>query len=240
MASAPGPGQPAGGRAVSALPLGEGLRVFLARGLRRVSGGRVRLLHYCIMAQPVPAAPARAARAARTLEVERIGPAHPLLPQLPHRAEALRKRFSEHAVCHAAHRDGQLIGYLWLQETPFADRDAGCLFVPSPAGRAAWDYDLWIAPAWRMSRAFVRLWEVAHAYLHSRGIGWTLSCVSGDNRASLVAHERLGARLVSEAWILRVGPRQVAAFTQPPFVDLCLFTGARPTLEVRAPGVAAD
>jgi hypothetical protein len=222
-------------RALSTLQLRDNLLLLIARALRRLSGGRVRFLHYRIVAQPVPPARARAAAGARTLSVERVGPDHPLLAQFPHRPDALRRRFAERAVCHAAHRDGELIGYLWLQQTPFADRDAGCIFVPAPAGRAAWDYDLWIAPAWRMSRAFVRLWDEAHAYLRSCGVEWTLSCVHGANRASLASHGRLGARQLSQAWILRFGERQLAAFTQPPFVDLSLFTGARATLEVRAP-----
>ena len=112
--------------------------------------------------------------------------------------------------------------------------------MPAPAGRAAWDYDLWIAPAWRMSRAFVRLWEEAHACLRARGIAWTLSCVHGGNHASLAAHQRLGARLVSHAWILRVGAQQLAVLTQPPYLDLCLRVGARTTVEVRAPACTAD
>jgi hypothetical protein len=220
---------------VNVLPLGAGVFESVARGLRRVSGGRVRLLHYLIMAQPVPGAPARPAGASRGITVERVEPGHVLLAQFPHRAEALGRRFAQQAVCHAAHREGELVGYLWLQETPFADRDAGCVFVPAPTGRAAWDYDLWIAPAWRMSRAFQRLWEEAHGYLRGRGVEWTLSCVSSLNRASLASHRRLGAQLISHAWILRVGARQLAAFTQPPFVDLCLLSGVRATLEVRPP-----
>jgi hypothetical protein len=228
---------PTGGRSktVSSLSLGVGVFESVARTLRRVSGGRVRLLHYLIMAQPVPPETARGAGPARGIEVERVGQGHALLSQFPHRAEALRQRFAEQAVCHAAHRDGELIGYVWVQETPFADRDAGCLFVPTPAGRAAWDYDLWIAPSWRMSRAFQRLWEGAHGYLRARGVAWTMSCVSGRNHPSLAAHQRLGARLVSQAWILRLGARQLAAFTQPPFLDLCLLSGVRATLEVQPP-----
>jgi hypothetical protein len=221
---------------MSDLPLRGNVLSWVARGVRRVSCGRVRLLHYLIVAQPVPAAPTQRATPARSLAVERIGPGHPLLLQFPHRADALRKRFAEQAVCHAAHHDGKLVGYLWLQETPFADRDAGCLFVPAPQGRSAWDYDLWIAPAWRMSRAFLRLWDEAHAYLRSRSVQWTLSCVSSSNPASLASHQRLGARVLSHAWILRVGTRQLAVFTQPPFVDLSLLTRVRATLQVRAPG----
>jgi hypothetical protein len=220
---------------VNAVPLGAGVFESVARGVRRVSGGRVRLLQYLIMAQPVPPAAGRPAGAVRGITVERVEPGHHLLSQFPHRAEALRKRFAQQAICHAAHRDGELVGYLWLQETPFADRDAGCVFVPAPTGRVAWDYDLWIAPSWRMSRAFQRLWEEAHGYLRARDVEWTFSCVSSFNRASLASHRRLGARLVSRAWILRVGARQLAAFTQPPFVDLCLLSGVRATLEVRPP-----
>ena len=218
----------------------SGMLPLVARGLRHLSRGRVQLLHYRILAQPVPPpSPARPATA-HAVTVERVGPGHPLLPHFPHRPEALHRRFAERAICHAAHRDGVLIGYLWLQEAPFSDRDAGCRFVPAPAGRAAWDYDLWIAPAWRMSRAFVRLWEEAHACLRARGIAWTLSCVHGGNHASLAAHQRLGARLVAHAWILRVGALQLAILTQPPYVDLCLRMGARTTVEVRAPACPAD
>jgi GNAT superfamily N-acetyltransferase len=224
---------------MSAAPVHAGPLVLLARGVHRLSRGRVRLLHYRIVAQPVPALSRRAVSRPHGIVVERVRPGHPLLGQFPHRPDALRRRFEEQAVCHAAHRDGELVGYLWLQETPFADRDAGCRFVPAPAGKAAWDYDLWIAPAWRMSRAFQRLWDEANAWLRARGIGWTLSCVHGANRTSLASHRRLGATHISHAWILRIGERQLAAFTQAPFVDLCVLPGARTTLVVRAPSSAS-
>jgi hypothetical protein len=220
---------------LSAVPASHGPLRLLTCALRRISRGRVRLLHYRIVAQPVPAASAPRVTGGRGLAVERVGPEHVLLAQFPHRPDALRRRFAQHAMCYGAHRHGELAGYLWVQEPPFADRDAGCCFVPAPAGRAAWDYDLWIAPAWRMSRAFQRLWDAAHDDLRARGIAWTLSCVQGANRTSLASHQRLGARAVSQAWILRIGERQLAAFTQPPFVDLNLFTGARARLVVRAP-----
>lgn len=221
---------------VSAVPASDGMLALLARALRRVSRGRMRVLHYRVVAQPVPAAAARPAAGA--LAVERVGPEHPLLAQFPHRRDALRRRFAEQALCFAAHRDGALAGYLWVQEAAFMDRDAGCRFVPAPPGRAAWDYDLWIAPAWRMSRAFQRLWEAAHAELRARGIAWTLSCVHGSNHASLASHRRLGARVVAQAWILRLGERQLAAFTQRPFLDLNLLTGVRARVVVRAPAPA--
>jgi hypothetical protein len=224
---------------MSALPLHHNLLLLLARGVRRISRGRIALLHYRILAQPVPPAPPARQAGSRGIAVERVFPGHPLLAQFPHRPDALRKRFADRAVCHAAHHEGALVGYLWLQETPFADRDAGCVFVPAPRGRAAWDYDLWIAPAWRMSRAFQRLWDAANAHLRARGVAWTLSCVSGFNRASLASHQRLGARVVSHAWIVRTGSRQLALFTQPPFIDLCLLTGSRARLEVRAPAHGA-
>lgn len=213
--------------------MGEGLLPVLSRAVRRVSRGRVALLHYRIVAQPVGAGATPGT--GRGLQVERIAPGHPLLARFPHRADALRRRFDEQALCWAAHRDGELAGYLWVQQAPFADRDAGCSFVPAPTGRAAWDYDLWIAPAWRMSRAFQRLWSAAHAELHARGIEWTLSCVHGANRASQASHARLGAQVVAHAWIVRFGARQLAVLTQPPFLDLNLLTGRRARVVVRAP-----
>lgn len=218
---------------MTALRIGDGLLPLLSRALRRASRGRLALLHYRIVAQPVAAR--TAASAGRGLTVERVTAGHPLLARFPHRPDALRTRFDEQALCWAAHRDGELAGYLWVQQAAFADRDAGCAFVPVPAGRAAWDYDLWIAPDWRMSRAFQRLWDAAHTELRARGIEWTLSCVHAANRASQAAHARLGAQVVGHAWIVRIGTRQLAAFTQPPFLDLNLFTGRRARVVVRPP-----
>jgi hypothetical protein len=199
----------------------------------------VQLLHYRIMAQPVAPAPGGGLRV-RNLTVERVQREHWLTRQFPRSEEILDRRFGRGAVCFAAHVRGELVGHLWLQEIPFDDRDAGCLFVPMPPGRAVWDYDIWIAPAWRMSRAFTALWDAANAWMRSRNVQWTLSCVVGGNASSLAAHRRLGSQALAQLWAVRLGPLQLAVFTQRPYAAVARLDRGRPRIEVRAPVRADD
>jgi len=109
-----------------------------------------------------------------------------------------------------------------------------CLYELDPAARAAWDFDVYVAPAFRATRLFGQLWEAANALLRERGHRWTFSRISGFNAASLAAHRRLGATDLGRATFLTLGPLQVSVFSISPFFHFALSRNSHPIVKLPA------
>lgn len=189
---------------------------WLAAWCARVDGrlnayteGKVRLIIYEFLEQPVPADPSGAGRADRTR--------HPIVslfdaderlvsPELP--VSEMTARFARGDVCLAAFSPGDdgaegLAGHVWLTRDAYFEKEANCIFVLSPATRVWWDYHLFVSPRFRGGRLFLRLWEAAQSLLSDRGVVSTISQVSWTNQVSRRSHRRLGARPIGWAVILR-------------------------------------
>ena len=165
----------------------------------------------------------------------------------------IRQRFEQKAHCIVAERHGELAGCIWLCPQQYREDDVRAVYRWSPAGWAMWDFDVYIAPRWRLSRLFARLWEHAHGELRAEGVRWTLSRIDAFNAGSLAAHRKLGAQTLARGWFLVLGRMQLSILSVAPFVhlncrsnvgphlffDLAQLAGSGKTEETTAPDTAA-
>ena len=95
-------------------------------------------------------------------------------------------------------------------------------------GTLAWDLGLIIPAAHRGGRAFQASWAAAKAELTRRGCSSTMSRVADNNRASLLAQQRMGAGIVGAATFVTLGQRQWTVSAQLPGVHLSRCPDSRP------------
>jgi hypothetical protein len=242
---APAAGAPAGLRAavrstVRELGAATALLYAVDRALDRASRGRVRLFVYDLVAQPVPAAGMGAGlRAGGATAIHGVAAGDPLTAAFPRPPEVIAARYRAGARCLAATVRGTFAGFLWWARGDYEEDEVRATFVLADATRCAWDYDVYVAPEFRLGRTLARLWQAAHERLAADGVAWTLSRISAFNAASHAAHARLGLRRVGRAAFLRAGPVQLGLWTGPPFVHLSCSARSRPRIVLRAPAEAA-
>jgi hypothetical protein len=215
---------------VRALGAADALLYLTSRVLRGVSLGHVRLVKYYFVAQPVaPAVDAPGAASAR-MRMHVLAQPDPLLGATPRAPQVLQARFAQGARCVLAERDGEFAGFIWLCPAPYREDDVRCTYRWTPASLAAWDFDVLVAPPFRLGRLFMRMWERAHALLYAEGARWTLSRIDAFNAGSLAAHRKLGARDLGRGWFLVIGPAQLACFTVAPYCHFAWRPGRDPQL----------
>lgn len=207
----------------------------VGRFLDVVSGGCAQLTSLWIYAQNVSEIPSVSARQNDRIQVRVVG-----IDQLPESAfdrptDAISERFAQGSICIAALKDAELVGFMWLQYESLRERLVRCDFVPLPNGRACWDFDVFVAPPFRMSRTFGRLWYHAKSQLQARGIETTLSWIAFDNIASRRAHERMGARRIGWTLILTVAKAQLLLASTSPYIHFSISEANRAKVLVRAP-----
>jgi hypothetical protein len=200
----------------------------------------VRIVKYHITAQPV-ALPARD-RGSRTGSFE-LASADAECPMFAHVArprDIIRSRFAQGARCIVAVSKGRLAGFLWYVVGPYEEDEVRVRFVPSPAGRTAWDFDVMIMPEYRMGRLFGYLWLRANAELHALDVRHTLSRISAFNASSLASHRRLGAKVVGSAFFLCIGRWQLMRTSLSPRWHVSWRPEQRPTVTVVADAELID
>ncbi len=206
----------------------------LARGLGTASGGRVRLIKYYLMAQPI-APSAVSGKASASINVAIVGPDAACVSAFPRPAEVLRQRFESGAICFAATGAAGFVGFLWLKEQAYEEDEVRSLFIPTPVEQAVWDFDVYVEPRYRIGRAFSRLWDAAYDFMRSKGYRWTMSRVSAFNAASLRSHARLGAVPVGSATYLCLGALQISMFSTAPYLHVGIRSRQRPVIRVQPP-----
>ncbi len=192
------------------LGVANGAAYVLAQGLHRLSGARLRIVKYVLLVQPLAETARRAGQRGGGVAVREIDADDPLIRRMQHPQETLAARFRQGARCLAAERDGRLVGYLWWIENRYQEDEVRCEFVPAPARETVWDFDVYVDPDYRGSLVFARLWQVASRELLARGFRYSASRISAFNTSSLLAHERLGARVVGQRWYLCAGALQLS------------------------------
>ncbi len=162
------------------------------RVLQKLSGGRASLHVYLFCAQPVGSLALASLRDDPQTRVVPIGPGEPLLSYFPRPQTVLAQRFVAGATCYAVLVKEQFAGQIWLASGHYDEDEVRCRYV-LPDATTVWDFDVYIAPAFRATRAMARLWKGVDAVLQSRGVAWSCSRISLFNPGSVQTHERLGA-----------------------------------------------
>lgn len=218
------------------LGLVNGAAYYVSVALDRLTGGWARLVKYDLVTQPLDFPRAVPRHWGQTIQIREIFDGDPLLQEMAHSPDTMAWRFRQGARCLAALKEDRLVGFLWFVEGPYEEDEVCCTFRPQPHGYAAWDFDIYVFPRYRLGPVFSVLWAAACDALTARGHVSTASRISAFNPASLAAHRRLGALLVGKALFLRFGHVQVMFATLPPRLHVRGRKGRRPVIDVGLPG----
>ena len=80
-----------------------------------------------------------------------------IIQQFARPAAAIQARFEQGAKCLVATKDGRFVGFLGLLMGGYQEDEVGARYVPLPANRSAWDFDVYIAPGFGLRLTFLRL-----------------------------------------------------------------------------------
>jgi hypothetical protein len=219
----------------SSLGFGNALLYGMSRAVARTTGGRCRLIKYYFVAQPIPSLQAPARPTASKTRIYRTTPPDGIIAQFPRPPHVIAKRFADGAQCFVAEQAGQLVGFLWIKQERYDEDEVRCCYLLHPPDRLVWDFDGYVAPQFRMSRAFSRLWKATNEYLCERGYEWSISRISAFNAWSLASHRRLGIVHLHTATFLIVGPLQLSMFSRAPFLHVGFGPASAPRRDFHAP-----
>lgn len=203
------------------------------RVLEKLSAGRARVYKYYFVAQPVPDAALLAADPRASIQFRQLGEDEAKALGRP--SEVIEDRLLQGAICIAGFKNAELAGFIWLLCGSYREDEVRCRFTPRPAAHAAWDFDVYILPRFRLGRFFVRLWEQANDYLRARSIRWTISRISAFNSGSVSTHAKLGAMMLGWAVFLKCGPCQLMLTNLKPFVHVSFNAHSVPEILLFAP-----
>jgi hypothetical protein len=209
----------------------------LQSALARISGGRVRLVKYVLTAQPVVAQ--SQSRGGGSLAVTEVHAGDPRIALFPRPREEIERRFAGGARCFAAWHADAFAGFLWFAEHGYDEHEVCCTFRLHPDDRAVWDFDVYVDPGFRATRAFALLWSSALAAMHARGVRWSISQVNAFNVESKRAHARLGARQIGWALFVLSGRLQWTLTSRGQVTCRRLEHGPYPVIDVRPPSDGA-
>lgn len=195
------------------------------------SGGRAGIERFIFVAQPVPAQAHLAPGKSASTVIKRLNPSDPLLMQCQRPAEVIAARFAQGALCLAIIKGDEVQGSIWLIERHYDEDVVRARFVLPPTGSAVWDFDVYVAPKYRLGFTFLKLWDAANAHIRERGARWTYSRITAFNLGSLASHTRLGARPFGSATFLILGKTQIMVSTLAPKLHIS-FGQSRPELQL--------
>ncbi|MGK2951727.1 MAG: N-acetyltransferase family protein [Thiobacillus sp.] len=201
----------------------------LHKALSVPTGGRAKVERFIFVAQPIHDTPLLPPGKAATSIVRQINPGDPLLSQCPRPAAVIADRYAQGAICLAIVKNDILQAFLWLIHKHYDEDVARVRFVLPPSGKAVWDFDVYVAPAYRLGYTFLKLWDTANAHLREHGVRWSLSRISAFNAGSLSSHSKLGARPIGSATFIIAGPLQIMTSSLSPKFHLS-FGQSRPKL----------
>lgn len=205
-----------------------------ARVLPYVSFGKGRVVRYRLYAMAVSSWPVPRSRKRPGIVCRRMEANSPELDEFPRPASVCDRRFRDGAVCYAAFMHERPAGFIWFVPGLYEEDECYCQFLPLPRERAAWDFDVYVFPEFRHTRAFVALWNAAAEHMRRNGIDWTMSRISAFNPGSISAHRRLGAREVGSASFILIGRVQLMVTNLRPRLRLSIGRWRMPCVEVPA------
>ena len=208
---------------------------FLAgRALSSLTKDRVRIVRYYLVAQPVPSE-APMSRPSINSTVTVVAQADPLVAQFPRPAHVIARRYQSGSRCLGARAGGRLAGFIWLARGSYDEDMVRCRYEFTHPSESAWDFDVYVAPDFRLGRTFSRLWDAANQKLRLEGVTWTFSRIESSNRGSLLAHKRLGIQKLFSVTFFCIGPLQLTLTSVPPYIHLSTSDRTPPTLRLSPP-----
>ncbi|NRF66528.1 GNAT family N-acetyltransferase [Aquincola sp. S2] len=219
----------------SRLGTGNALLYLIDHALNSLSAGRVRLLRYRIVAQPIGAQTSARLRPDPATELALTPSGSPLQQHFPRPEHVISQRYASGGQCLSAVVKGEFAGYIWWQHDRYEEDEVRCSFVLAAPDTCVWDYDVYVAPRFRLGRTMARMWQAVDAHLAAQGIAWSLSRISTFNPDSLAAHARLGTTTCAHATFVVIGRLQLAFLGQRPFLHLSWRDGQRPQLRLGPP-----
>ncbi len=196
------------------LGTGSALLYLLSRFWQRLGG---RLTAYRFAFQPIP--DKRSVAPAVGFEFRWLTAFEPALLVEDRREAIVRARFERNDRCLAAYKTDELVAFIWIATAHYPEDEARCDYrLDSP--QLVWDYDVWLAPKYRLTRLFAQLWDEANAVLYRDGVRWSVSRISAFNAASLRSHQKRGARLTGSAFFIMLGRLQLVLASQRPMLHL--------------------
>jgi hypothetical protein len=181
----------------------------LHRLLQRVSGGRMRIIQYRIVAQPVGNPALRSIRPAADTVVRLVDRSDPVTAQFPRPATVVQGRFANGDQCYVVSVKGEFAGHIWIARSRYTEDEVRGVYVLSRPSETVWDYDVYVAPAHRGTRTLARMWKYVDESLASEQQRWSFSRISRFNSESLRSHARLGAVALGWITVLRIGSIQL-------------------------------
>lgn len=213
----------------------NGLLYMVARTLDKVSRGRIQLIRYHFVAQPVPSSPQLLVRPSATSPVCLVSPGDPLLANSPRPIHEIARRFANGHVCLVAKARDQFAGFLWLARDYYQEDEVRCRYQLEQPGISVWDFDVYVKADFRLGRTFARLWDATNEYLVSNGVRWSFSRISCFNPDSLTSHSRLGTHTLFTGTFLCCGPFQLSFFGVPPYFHTSTSYRSYPTVRLAPP-----
>lgn len=177
--------------------------------------GVVGYRRYVLVAVPVSGMPAMPRGfSTRSLSVDELQ-AH--IIDVP--AETQRDRFAQGLTCLGAfNTQGALVGVTWVGLSNFTESEIYVRFaLPRDAG---WDCGLWIAPRYRLGRAFAALWAGTAEWMRANGCDRSISWIADYNLPSLLSHRRMGADTIGYMTAFRFFRWQYIAQGKPRLLSL--------------------
>lgn len=206
-----------------------------SRVCERLTRGRVRLVRYFIVAQPVPSSVQPVCRPSKVDVVVPAGPEDAHRFTCPRPPEVIVQRFARHHRCLMALSKDRFAGFLWIANGHYEEDEVRCRFVLQDPRLCVWDYDVTVEPDFRMGRTFARLWDRANELLVQEGVRWSLSRISAFNPQSIASHGRMGTVRLHTLTFLCLGRLQLSLLDCKPFIHLGWSARRVPVLSLRPP-----
>lgn len=207
----------------------------LHRALQAVSAGRAALVVYGLYAQPLRGSESNTARPDARWHVTETGPADAITREFPRPQGVLEARWAAGARCFTLTRDRAFAGHIWIQTDSYREDEIRCNYMLATPETTVWDFDVYIAPQFRVGRGLQRLWADVDRTLHAEGRRWTLSRISLFNAGSVRSHQRLGAVRIGWVGALVLPLAQLTVTRGFPWLHLSASARHRPQVRARAP-----
>lgn len=125
-----------------------------------------------------------------------------------------KERYTQGLTCLGAFNPkGALVGVTWVGSSDFTESEIHVRFaLPRNAG---WDCGLWIAPHYRLGRAFAALWCGTADWMRQNGCDRSISWIADYNLPSLLSHRRMGADTIGYLTAFRFFSWQYIAQGKP-------------------------